>query len=265
MTNVLFLGRKEWSVYALHHLIKNGYTLVGIVGMRDYAHSPSHRLPIYEFAAKHGIPVFDNETVYEHIDETLQTFNGHHVDIIISYLYYAKIKNDLLKIAKNAAINFHPAPLPEYQGLGGYNLAILDGKTEYGVTAHIMVEHFDAGDIIKVSKFELTEDETAFTLERKSMEKMLILFKKIFSVQFDNYLENAYTNETDSGVYINKETFEQMKFITDEETDKMIERKIRAFWYPPFEGAKVQVGTNVYTIIDNKILNSIAKEMKSRG
>lgn len=46
------------------------------------------------------------------------------------------------------AVNMHPSPLPEGRGPAPFEWAILQGRTETGVTIHEMVERFDAGPIL---------------------------------------------------------------------------------------------------------------------
>jgi methionyl-tRNA formyltransferase len=65
------------------------------------------------------------------------------------------------------AFNFHPSPLPE--GRGPYPLfqAILDGASEWGMTAHALTPAFDTGPIVAQDRFPLAPDETHDTLLAK--------------------------------------------------------------------------------------------------
>ena len=38
------------------------------------------------------------------------------VDLVISYMYRNLVKSEIIDLAKKAALNFHPAPLPEFGG-----------------------------------------------------------------------------------------------------------------------------------------------------
>ena len=44
-------------------------------------------------------------------------------------------------------VNFHPAPSPDYKGIGGYNLALLNNVDSWAVTAHYIDEKIDTGPI----------------------------------------------------------------------------------------------------------------------
>lgn len=264
MKSVLFLGRKKWAARALDILIKNNYNIIGAVGMPQFKGSESECY-VTSYAEAHNIPVYSHLDLYNLINIEQQTFDGKKLDIVISYLFPLKIKAELLKAANTAAVNFHPAPLPDYQGLGGYNAAIMDELDNYGVTAHLMSERIDAGEILKMKTFNITGLETAWSLEQKSMAAMFELFTELFEGKFESCLQNAYINDTKAGRYISKKEFEAMKYIEADDTKEIINKKIRAFWYPPYEGAKVKVGGNFYTIVDSALLNQISDRYKDSG
>jgi methionyl-tRNA formyltransferase len=64
-------------------------------------------------------------------------------------------------------LNFHPAPLPT--GRGPYPLfrAVLDQYETWGVTAHVLAEGFDTGDILAQEIFSLSPQENHETLLAK--------------------------------------------------------------------------------------------------
>jgi methionyl-tRNA formyltransferase len=65
------------------------------------------------------------------------------------------------------ALNLHPSPLPI--GRGPYPLfrAILDGYESWGVTAHVLADGFDTGDILAQETFALDRFESHETLLAK--------------------------------------------------------------------------------------------------
>lgn len=76
----------------------------------------------------------------------------------------------LIDKASIAAINFHPAP-PEYPGSGCINFALYDEVSEYGVTAHVMNELVDNGEILEVRRFPVTpHDDLPTVLSRAHSE-----------------------------------------------------------------------------------------------
>jgi methionyl-tRNA formyltransferase len=73
------------------------------------------------------------------------------------------------------AFNFHPGP-PAYPGWAPSHFALYDQATEFGATAHVMVEQVDAGPIIDVSLFPIPADISVFGLEGLAYAHLAHLF-----------------------------------------------------------------------------------------
>ncbi|VEF49067.1 methionyl-tRNA formyltransferase [Bacillus freudenreichii] len=260
--NIILMGRKYWSSKALKFLLDRGHNVVAVVGRNPKEELDSGKGSLIKMAIKNNLLTPSPSELYSWFNHPFTSpIPIEEVDLIISYLFWRKVKEPLLSKPKLGAINFHPAPLPDYKGLGGYNAAILNGNSSYGVTAHFMNEKIDGGDIIKVNRFKIDkENETALSLERKSQAEMFNLFKETIElIEANKHRDNLIKQREAEGIYINRDKFEEMKHINLNETNEMIARKIRAFWYPPYEGAKIKVGERYYTLTDNKILESLTK------
>src|ERR1700726_646409 len=73
------------------------------------------------------------------------------------------------------AFNFHPGP-PSYPGWAPSHFALYDQATEFGATAHVMVEQVDAGPIIDVSLFPIPADISVLGLEGLAYAHLARLF-----------------------------------------------------------------------------------------
>jgi len=157
---------------------------------------------------------------------------------------------------KIGCINFHSAPLPEFRGVSGYNFAIYQNLNYWGVSVHFVDESFDGGEIIKVAKFDIDpKKETAFSLEQKSQTALLELFKEIVNtIQLNGTIPSSPQG---GGKYYSKEDFERLRRISRDDSIDDIERKIRAFWYPPYGGAYVKIKGKEFTLINDKLLEEI--------
>lgn len=78
-------------------------------------------------------------------------------DLGVSYSYPKRITKELLKIPPKGFVNYHAAPLPKYKGWRVYEEAIENKETHWGVTLHVMNEHYDTGPIIKRIDIDLHE------------------------------------------------------------------------------------------------------------
>ena len=171
---ILFMGRKQASANLLEWSINQGHEIVGVLTDNHLANSPTTKI-----AKKYGLKIYSSlEDVYKIIDH-----NDIKIDLAISVVYWRKIKDPLISHPKFGVINLHPAPLPDYKGTAGYNLAILDKLSEWAITAHYVNQEIDDGDIIKKFSFSIdSESETAVTLEEKSQMFVESLYKNIINL-----------------------------------------------------------------------------------
>lgn len=181
--------------------------------------------------------------------EIIEKINhGFEVDLIISFLYPNKIREPLISSPKLGCINFHPAPLPMYKGVAPYVRAIMDGVDEWGVTAHFIDEEIDTGDIIKIDYFKINQNEE--TSESLSVKSRGLLFKLFIDILND--IKDGVTlpkTKQNGGKYFSMNDFEKLREISIEDSKEIIERKTRAFWCPPFDGAYINMnGVDVITI-----------------
>lgn len=245
MTKVLFLGRKPVAARALEYIIGRGE--VKVVGVLTDDHLSLS--PTAEVAVSHGIPVFSYAEALAALREGRLRF-----DIGVSMLYWKKLKDEFLSIPSRGVINFHPAPLPQYKGTAGYNLAILEGRRSWAVTAHYMDEDIDTGGIIRILEFDINDEtETAQSLERKSQPMLLSLFKQVMDAALRSETTLSVTPNI-GGKYVSRDEMEAMKEVKHGDD---LSRKIRAFWFPPYDGAYQIIDNNKYTLVDRTILDSL--------
>lgn len=73
------------------------------------------------------------------------------------------------------AYNFHPGP-PHFPGWAPSQLAIYEGATEFGATAHVMAEKVDSGPIVAVDLFAIPPQISAEALEAMAFARLARLF-----------------------------------------------------------------------------------------
>lgn len=76
------------------------------------------------------------------------------------------------------AYNFHPGP-PNYPGWLPSHFAIYDGATEFGATAHRMIEKVDAGPIVGVERFGIPPHAGVAALEQLAYSQLAFLFWRL--------------------------------------------------------------------------------------
>lgn len=246
MIKILFMGRKQVSANLLTFL--STQPNVEIVGVLTDSHLQGS--PTTAAANKLGLPLYTFDTALAAMKEGRLKY-----DLGLSVLYWRKLRDEFLTTPSRGTINFHPAILPEYKGTGGYNLAIMDVLNEWGISAHYVDASIDTGELIEVERFAMdSETETAQSLEQKSME-VLEPFAQRIIMQAVNSPEKLPTTPNIGGRYVSRDEMEAMKQIQPNDD---VDRKIRAFWFPPYDGAYVEINGQKYTLTNRQILEEVA-------
>ena len=92
------------------------------------------------------------------------------IDWILSLAYLSIIPDEILRLAKHGALNFHDGLLPEYAGLNTPVWARINEESEHGITWHFMEAGVDKGDILVQHRFPIQAEDNAFTLNTKCFE-----------------------------------------------------------------------------------------------
>jgi methionyl-tRNA formyltransferase len=204
-------------------------------------------------AHRHGIPRCGDEDLYADPPD---------VDLVLSFLFWKRIRRPLIELPRVGCLNFHPAPLPDMRGLGGYNVAILEGFAEWGVSAHFVDEDFDTGDLVAVDRFPIDpERETALSLDITSQEALLVLFRRVVGAALDGE-ELPRRPQAGRSRYVTREEFESLRRVRPSDD---LGRKLRAFWYPPWPGAVLEVDGRELTLVDERLLEEIAERYREAG
>lgn len=246
MTRILFMGRKQVSANLLQFLSEQaGIEIVGVLTDSHLQGSPTTAK-----AKALGLPLFTFDTALEAMKEGRLKY-----DLGLSILYWRKLRDQFLTTPSRGTINFHPAILPEYKGTGGYNLAIMDALDEWGISAHYVDAAIDTGELIEIARFPMDADtETAQTLEKKSMQ-VLETFAKRLILQAVASEDKLPTTPNQGGRYVSRDEMEAMKQIQPGDD---VDRKIRAFWFPPYDGAYIEIDGQKYTLTNRQILEDVA-------
>ena len=248
---ILFMGRKPVAAEFLRVLLETkSIEIVGVLTDNHLAVSLTT-----EVARKNGLRIFSYAEALDAMAAGSLKF-----DLGISILYWRKLRDGFLTVPSLGTVNFHPAPLPEFKGTAGYNMAILNGMKSWAVSAHYVDEEIDTGDIIKVRWFPIDPlKETARSLEQQSMGELYKLVEDVVG----NILEKKDrlpTTENKGGVYISRQQMEDMKEIRPGDD---LDRKVRAFWFPPYDGAYMVINGVKYTLINRSILADLADKNAS--
>ena len=97
-------------------------------------------------------------------------------DLVVLAGFMTILGDKIIKQFENRMINIHPSLIPSFCGAGFYGLkvheaALARGVKVTGATVHFVNEICDGGPIILQKAVEISDDDTAETLQRKVMEQ----------------------------------------------------------------------------------------------
>lgn len=253
MKILYFTKPKPLTIKCLQYLIGQGAVLKDGGGVvlpqreADIANEFNH------ICKENSLDVYFDEDIYCYIEK----FRGK-LDLVVSNTYPHRIGSMILKEASFGGINFHAAPLPEYKGVFGYNFAFLNEETQFGVSCHYLTRDFDEGDLIEVDRFPFDfENRTLKELIVESEIHLLHLFQKVMN-RFLNGERIAAVPQS-AGTYYSRKDFDNAKHINLSAAEKEMVKTIRAFWYPPYEGAYIKICGEKYYLMSEKDWKEVYK------
>lgn len=245
---ILYLGQKPIGEECFNILLKgqnNNYTVVGAVSNR----TPNvwwNSNAVYDRCLTEGMVFIDNSKPNEKL--ILQTIEKCSVDFVVSVGHNWILSEEILKAVSFMAVNLHLAKLPDYKGYYSYNHALLNSEQTYGITLHWMTPKVDQGDYVFVQEFAITQDDTAFSLYNKSVKEGKSLFEKFVGLLQENQ-QLPKKKMTAGGHFYSKQSMDGLRKINDISDIDEIQKKSRAFFFPPFENAYLEINDKKYYVI----------------
>lgn len=179
------------------------------------------------------------------------------VDWLISANNLQIVGEDILGELKYRAINFHPAPLPEYTGLHCHQWAIRNGEQFFGVSVHMMRNCIDAGDIIAEQKFALSGEETGLDLFIRCMGEGASLLESVFNkVLSGRKLDCQQQDLSKRRVYRHSDAISSE--LSWQDSAENVIRFVRACNYEPFVSPTYNAKSN---LINNNTLEIIRAQI----
>lgn len=163
--NVVFMGTPEFAVPVLEMLIEKTNVIM-VVTQPDKIVGRKKEIkfsPVKEVAIKHNIEVFQPSKI--RLDyEPLKDLD---IDLIVTCAFGQILPKEVLDLPKYGSINVHASILPKYRGSAPIEYAIMNGDKKTGVTIMYMDEGMDTGDIIKISKLSIEDNDTGGSIHDK--------------------------------------------------------------------------------------------------
>ncbi|WP_371068411.1 methionyl-tRNA formyltransferase [Sediminibacillus sp. JSM 1682029] len=169
MKRIIFMGTPDFAVPVLRQLVEDGYQVVLAVTQPDRPKGRKKVMtppPVKVEAESLGIPVYQPEKIKNEYQYVLDQ----DPDLIVTAAFGQILPKPLLDYPAYGCINVHASLLPELRGGAPIQYAILQGKTETGITIMYMAEKLDAGAILTQSKVSIDREDHVGTLHDKLSE-----------------------------------------------------------------------------------------------
>ncbi len=250
----VFFGSPDFAAIVLKHLIEGGLPPTAVICNPDRPVGRKHivtpppvkrEIETYEIRSKNKIAILQPETLTSY----LLALKSLAPDFAVVAAYAKIIPQSVLDMPRLGTIGVHPSLLPKYRGASPIQSAILGGEAETGVTLYLMDDKIDHGPILGQMTWDMGQDDTYETLEKKLAE----LGGKLLLETIPKFLRGEITPKPQDHA---KATFTK-KFRTEDglvdlktDNDEMIFHKIRAlnpepgvytFSYPGAKGVRVKL------------------------
>jgi methionyl-tRNA formyltransferase len=210
---------------------------------------------IRESAAEHSMVFVSNQQRNDSI--LLRNAAECSINCIIS-VGHPWILPDRVLVSRDrvAAFNLHNAPLPRFGGFNTGSHAILEGVTHFGATLHWMEPAPDAGPIAFAETFQIPEDATAKALHGLTMEAGRHLFEQLVDCLVHQRLPPRAPMTSPAFIYP-RNALSVHREILNTASEVEVDRKSRAFWFPPFEPAFYRTLGKKYYVVPSQAFSDL--------
>jgi methionyl-tRNA formyltransferase len=167
---VVMFGFQTWGHRTLQALLDSEHevTLVVTHPKSDHAYEKIWSDSVADLAEEHKVPVLlrnrpDDEELMTRLKEA-------DPDVIVATNWRTWIPPRIFSLPRHGTLNVHDSLLPAYAGFSPLIWALINGEKEVGVTAHMMNDELDAGDIVLQRALPVEPTDTATDLFHKTLE-----------------------------------------------------------------------------------------------
>ena len=163
---IVFFGTPEFAVVSLRALLRERFTLAGVVTQPDKPQGRSRSTlvpPAVKVAAlEAGLPVLQPARPVG--DLFLASLRRLEADLGVVVAYGHILRREVLDTPARGMINVHASLLPRFRGAAPIQHAILAGDRETGISIMRMEEGLDSGPVLHRVSTPIADGETAGSL-----------------------------------------------------------------------------------------------------
>ena len=166
---VVLFGYQTWGYRTLEALLASEHEVALAVThpASDHAYESIWSDSVAELAQANDVPVIMRNRPDEDVVRALKDADP---DIIVANNWRTWIPPHIFELPRLGTLNVHDSLLPAYAGFAPVIWALINGEEEVGVTAHMMNETLDAGDIVLQRAVAVGPQDTATDLFHKTVD-----------------------------------------------------------------------------------------------
>lgn len=167
---VVMFGYQTWGHRTLQALLDSEHEVALVVThpKSDHAYEKIWSDSVADLAAEHGVETLIRDRPDD--DELVTRLKEADPDVIVATNWRTWIPPHIYNLPKHGTLNVHDSLLPAYAGFSPLIWALINDEKEVGVTAHIMNEELDAGDIVLQRAVPVGPKDTTTDLFHKTLE-----------------------------------------------------------------------------------------------
>ena len=153
----------------------------------------TNSISIIDFCKNHNIPFFKGNP---RNGKAYQFIKNIQVDVLISINFLFLIKSDIINHPKILSFNIHGSLLPKYRGRTPHVWAIINNEKNSGISAHIIDEGCDTGEILSQVIIPISQNDTGNDILNKYKSKYFSLTKDVLDKIESNKLAPLIQDES---------------------------------------------------------------------
>ncbi|HSH93080.1 MAG TPA: methionyl-tRNA formyltransferase, partial [Roseimicrobium sp.] len=163
---LIFMGTAPLAAESLKALLREpSFQIMAVVTQPDRPKGRDLKLQpsaVKVVAQEHALPILQPERARQ--PGFLEELRAFAPDLIVVAAYGQILPQSILDLPRHGCLNVHTSILPRYRGAAPIQWAILNGDAETGVTLMKMDAGLDTGDILKIAKTPITDEDDSQTL-----------------------------------------------------------------------------------------------------
>ena len=255
---IIFMGTPDFATTIFDKLIKENFNIVALftqpdkkVGRKQIL-TPPH-IKKYCLDNNLNIPIYQPNTLKN--ENIIQTIKDLKPDFIIVAAYGQILPKEVLDIAQ--CINLHASLLPKYRGASPIQSAILSGDKYTGITAMLMNEGLDSGDILAWEYCEVGDKKV-----NELFEKLSKIAANLSVFVLNNYKKIKPITQNEILVSYSPKIKKEDGLISFKEDANSIYKKFKAYYFWPTIYLENGLKLKEINLIENNSKNIPGKILK---